>query len=193
LRIGQPLFQCHRGGATFDISRSAATQDQVAAEQRRQRRAHRIESLHQVQARRSRFRRADHGDVRIGCDLQQRDARRDDEKGGEHHAVRRQPGGGDHQQGAGRHDQQPDHHRTLVADAFDQLRRRDGRDEIRDEPYRFNQRRLRVVEIEHRAQMRQQGVVDDGDEPPHEKQAGQQGQRRSLRVRDAGSSICSHG
>ena len=31
-----------------------------------------------------------------------------------------------------------------------------------------------VVEIEHAAQVRQQRVVDDGDEAPHEEQAGEQ-------------------
>jgi hypothetical protein len=47
-------------------------------------------------------------------------------------------------------------------------------------PNAFDERRLKVTELEHAAQMGQQRAVDDGDEAPHEEQAGEQRQRRSV-------------
>jgi hypothetical protein len=55
--------------------------------------------------------------------LQQRDAAGDHEQRHQRHAVGRQARGRNHQQGADRHHAQAEHHRFLVADAFDQARR----------------------------------------------------------------------
>ncbi len=159
---------------------AAAAKDQVAGEQRRQHGAQRIERLHQVQPRRSRFRRADHGDIGVRRDLQQRDAAGDDEQHDQGDAVGRQARRDRHAERARRHDEQADDDRLLIAHPLDQLRRGDRREEIGDEPDRFDQRGLRVVQFEHRSQVRQQHAVDDSDEPPHEEEAGQQRQRGAV-------------
>ncbi|EEF22934.1 conserved hypothetical protein, partial [Ricinus communis] len=175
LAICQP-FRLRQHMAGLGGAGRRAAQDQIGAEQRRQRRAQRVERLHQVQPRGRGLRRAEHRHVGIGRYLQQRDAAGDDEQRAQRHAIRRQPRRRDHQQGAGGHHAQPDDHRFLVADTLDQARRRNRREEVGDEPHRLDQRRLRVVQVEHAAQVRQQGVVDDGDEAPREEQAGQQRQ-----------------
>ena len=173
LRVGQPF-----GLGQDDIALRRATlrpaQDQIGAKERGEHRARRVHRLHQIEARGSGFRLANDRDIGVGRDLQQGDAAGDDEQHDQRHAI-----GGDgrrqrHARCARRHDQQPDDHRLLIADAFDQFGRRDGGEEIGDEPDRFDQRRLGVAQVEHAAQMRQQRVVDDRDEAPHEKQAGQQ-------------------
>ena len=181
LRVGNSLGLRQHGGRTGGGSaRGRTPEDQIAAEQWRERRTGRVERLHQVQPRRRGLGRPDDRDIRVGCDLQQRDPAGDHEQRHQCHAVGGQPGGGHHHQCAHRHQAKPDHHRTLIPDPLDQLGRRDGGEEIGDEPDALDQRRLRVAEVEHAAQVRQQRVVDDRDEAPHEEQAGQQRQRGSV-------------
>jgi hypothetical protein len=179
LGIGQPLRRGqHHVGAGGAALRPA--QDQVGAEHRRQHRSRRIHRLHQIEARGGGFGLADHGHIRVGRHLQQGDAAGDHEQHGQRHPVGRDRGGQHHAERARRHDQQADHQRLLVARLLDQLGRGDRGHEIGDEPHRFDQCCLRIVEIEHAAQMRQQRVVDHRDEAPHEEQAGQQRQRRAV-------------
>jgi hypothetical protein len=128
----------------------------------------------------ARSRRADHGDIGVRRDLEQGDAARDDEQHHQRHFIGRHARRGYHAQSARRHDQQADDERLLVADPLDQFGRRDRGDEIGDEPDALDQGRLRVGQIEHAAQVRQQRVVDDRDEAPHEEQAGEQAQRRAV-------------
>ena len=173
LRVGQPFgLRQHRAG--FGRATLRPAQDQIGPEQRREHRARRVHRLHQIKARGGGFGLADDRDIGIGRDLQQRDAAGNHEQHQQRDAIggyrRRQR----HAQRARRHDEQPHHQRFLIADPLDQLGRRDRRDEIGDEPHRFDQRRLGVAQVEHAAQMRQQRVVDDGDEAPHEEEAGEQ-------------------
>jgi hypothetical protein len=88
--------------------------------------------------------------------------------------------GQDHAERAQRHDAEAHHHGTLVADALDQLRRRNRGHEIRDEPDRLDQRGLRVIEVEYAPEMGQQRVVDDRDKAPHEEEACEQREGRAV-------------
>src|SRR5690606_18310909 len=87
---------------------------------------------------------------------------------------------GHHHQRTRRHDRETDDDRVLVTRAFDQEGRGHPHHRIGDEPHALDQRGLGIVELEHAPQVRQQRVVDDGDEAPHEEQAGEQGQRRPI-------------
>src|SRR5690606_38132118 len=87
---------------------------------------------------------------------------------------------GHHHQRTRRHDRETDDDRVLVTRAFDQEGRGHPHHRIGDEPHALDQRGLRIVQLEHAPQVRQQRVVDDGDEAPHEEQAGKQGQRRAV-------------
>ncbi len=185
LRVGQ-AFGLAQHGVALGGAGGRAAEDQVAAEQRRQGGADRVERLHQVEPRRGGVRVTDDRDVGIGRDLQQGDAAGDHEQRAEGDAVGDQARGRDHAQRAERHDAQADHQRALVADAFDQLGRRQRGEEVGDEPHRLDQRGLGVAQLEHAAQVRQQRVVDDGDEAPHEEQRGQQRQRGAVGRRVAG-------
>src|SRR5450631_183689 len=81
---------------------------------------------------------------------------------------------------AGRDHRKPGDDRFLVANPFNQPSRRHRRYEIRDEPGRFDQRRLRVVEFENAPQVRQKRVVDNGDEAPYEKERREDGQSPTI-------------
>jgi len=108
---------------------------------------------------------------------------RDDEQHDERHAIGGQASRQRHPDRARRHDQQPDDERFLIADPLDQLCRGDRREEIGDEPHALDQGGLGIVEVEDAPEVREQRVVDDGDEAPHEKQRREQRQRGAERLR----------
>ena len=174
--IGKAL---RRGQHRALLGRAAnrAAQNEIGAKQGRQHGSRRIHRLHQIKPRGGGLRRADNGDIGIGRHLQQGNAAGDDKQHGQRHLVGWQAGRQNHAQRTHGHNQQADDQRFLIANPLDQLGRGDGGEEIGDEPYAFDQRGLGVIELEHAAQMRQQRVVDNRDEAPHEEQAGQQRQR----------------
>ena len=155
-------------------------QDQQAAEQRRQRVAHRVEGLDEVQAGRGALRRPDHRHVGVGRDLQQRHARGQHELGAQEHRKRRDRRRGHEQQRPHRHRRQADDQRGLVADRLDQLGRRQRHDEVGAEEGELDQRRLLVVEREHGLEVRRQHVVEHRTEPPHEEDGGQHRERPGI-------------
>jgi hypothetical protein len=81
----------------------------------------------------------------------------------------------DKQQRPYSHRNKPDHHRFFVADPVDQFSRGQRKYEIRGKERKLDQHHFRVVQIENGLQMRDQNVVQRGEESPHEEQRGDRG------------------
>ncbi|MCY1301919.1 hypothetical protein D9M70_515560 [compost metagenome] len=155
-----------RVGGGDDSSR----QDQRRTEHRGQRRAERVEGLGQGQAARGRIRRTKHGHVRVGRNLQQRDAACQHEESTEEQRIDAKACRRDEQRAADGGDDEAEHDPPFVADALDERAGGQRDDEIGAEEAELDQHRLRVVEREDVLQMRDQNVVQARDEAPHEEQ-----------------------
>gem|GEM_PF-7120919 len=156
-----------------------ARQDQQAADGGGHRGAEGIEGLGQGQARGRGARVAQRRHVGVGRHLQDGDAAGQDEEGQQEQAVatvrgwieHRAAGGGDHQAG---------HGAVLVADLLDQHAGRERDDEVGAEEAELHQHRLHIGERVHRFQVRNEHVVQGGQQTPHEEQDGDDDERAGV-------------
>ena len=158
-------------------------QDQHRAQQGAQCRAQRVEGLRQVQPARGRLRPAQQRHIGIGRHLQQRDARGQHEQRAQEQRIGVQALGRTEHQAAHRGDAQPGDDAALVAQALQQPARRHRDQEIGREEAELDQHRLHIAQREHRLQVRDEDVVQRGDQTPHEEQRGQDRQRSGVRLR----------
>ena len=154
-----------------------------AAEFGRQRGAERVEGLGEIQPARRGALRSKQTHVRVGRDLQQRDAACEYEKAGEEHAVGRHCGGRIEQERAKAGNDKADDDAVLVADRGDDASRRQRHDEIGAEEGELHQHDLRVVKRKQRLQVRDENVVEDGEKAPHEEDGSGHSHRDAVRRR----------
>src|SRR6185312_8834688 len=100
------------------------------------------------------------------------------EQRGEEGRVEMQRRGRPEAQRANAGDRQPGHDALLVAQCRDHAPGRHAHQEIRTEKGELHQDRLGVVELEDRLQVRDQDVVEAGEEAPHEEDRGEHAQRQ---------------
>src|SRR5208282_3338038 len=151
--------------------------NEIPADQRTYGRPDGIERLRQIQSAGRGSLRPEYRHVRIGGDLQHRESEPHNEQSDEKQRVR-QGGRGRPEQGAtGGRNQKSDDDAVLVTDAGDRTARRCGNqkiekcaDEVGAKKGELHEHRLEVVERERLLESRDQDVVEDGHEAPHEEQ-----------------------
>ena len=174
--VEQALRRLQRG--EFVRALDHVGENQQAAEERRQRGAQRVQRLGQGQPAGAGLLRAEQGHVRIGGHLQHGDAGGQHEQRAEEGGVKVQRRGRPETQRADAGDRQPGHDALLVAQCRDHAPGRHAHQEVRAEKGELHQDRLRVVELEDRLQVRDQDVVEAGQEAPHEEDRGEHAQRQ---------------
>ena len=155
-------------------------QDKQSAKKRRQESAQGIEGLSQIKSAGSRGGRPQHGDVRIGGDLQTGNPRGKHNERHQKQRIRGNAGRWHEKKRAQAHGEQTHDHRSLIADPVNDLGRRNGEKKIRSEERKLNQHDLRVIQIENRLQMRDKNIVETGQKAPHKKQCSHCHQRRGV-------------
>ena len=126
------------------------------------------------------FRRPENRDIRVCGDLEQGDAGGEHEQRAEEQRVRTRARGRIEQRATDARDEQAEHDARLVSGALDQHARGHGHHEVGAEKAELDQHRLNVTQLERRPQVRDQDVVERGDQPPHEEQRRQHDQRTGV-------------
>ena len=155
-------------------------QDQQPAEPRRQEGAERVQRLRQGQPAGAGLLRSEQGDIGIGRHLQHGDAGGQHEQCAEEGRIQMQAGGGPEAQRADAGNGQPGHDAFLVAQRGDQPPGRHRHQEVRAEEGELHQHHLRIAELEAGLQVRDQDVVEAGQEAPHEEDRGQHAHRQRM-------------
>ena len=85
--------------------------------------------------------------------------------------------------------QQAHHHRPLITNPVDDLRRRYGENKICSKKGKLNEHNFFVIEVENRLQVRDKNVVETRQKAPHEKQRSHYRQRNSVGSRPFGADV----
>ena len=151
--------------------------NQVAAEDRAERRAKGIERLRKVEPARSRAFLAQNRHIRIRGNLEHRKPESKDEQREKKKAVRNHQGRGIKKRAAQRGHKQSEDDTVLVANAVDRVAGsgRDGvindrADEVSAEKGQLHQHRLKVTESEGFLESRNERIIQHRHESPHEEQ-----------------------
>src|SRR5579864_9010879 len=159
---------CQRADVFNGFGRCA--QNEQAAEKWCQEGAQRIERLRQVEATRSRLGLTQHCDIGIRRYLKERNACCKNDERTQEQWIGGHAGSRYKEKGTHTHSEKPQHHRPLVANPVNDLRRRNGEDEIRPKKCELNQHHLLVIQVEDRFQVRHKNVVETGKKAPHEEE-----------------------
>ena len=145
-------------------------QNVCARNQRRNGAAERVQRLRQRQPHRCAMLRPQDRHIRIGSCLQCRDAGTNNEYRRQKQRETHQLGGRNKQKAPYHLNEQRNDHRPLVADGFNQFRRRRREHKISEKERRLRQHRPRIRQIENRPQVRNKRHVQIGNETEDQKQ-----------------------
>jgi len=146
-RIGRHLpYRVH--------TRRGRAKNQVTPEVRRNRRAHRIEGLGEIQAAGGGLRRTEDGYIRIGSDLQGCNPCCQDHECAQEQRIGRHHGGRNKQKRTDSHHKDADDHGPLVACPIDQLGCGQREYEISQKERELDQARLGILQIDFRRGIR---------------------------------------
>src|SRR6185437_9935985 len=155
-------------------------EDQQSAEPWRQEGAERIQRLRQGQPAGAGLLRPEQGHVRVGGHLQHGDAGGQHEQRAQEGGIQMQRRGGPETQCTYAGNRQAGHDAFLVTERRHQPAGRHAHQEVGAEKGELHQHHFGVVELEARLQMRNQDVVEAGQEAPHEEDRGEHAQRQRV-------------
>ncbi len=160
------------GGEGLDRFRGCfdGSEDEGSAEEGGDEGAEGVEGLREIEAAGGGCLRAKVGDVWVRGNLKAGDAGGEDDQSCEEQAVGCGGGGWEEEQGSGSHDDEADDHGLFVAAPLDQLARGQSEDEIGREEGELDEEGLAVVQAEDSLKVRDEDVVETGEEAPHEKE-----------------------
>jgi len=150
-------------------------QNQHGPQQRRYRGTQRVESLGQVEAAGRGMRRPQPGNVGVGRNLQDGDAGCQHEQGRQKSRIGQHGRSRVKQQAADAGNAQPGHDAALVTQRMHQATGRQRDDKVGGKETELDQGGLHVTQRKHAFQVRNQDVVQRGNQAPHEKQGSQYG------------------
>ena len=139
--------------------------------------AERVEGLREIQAAGGGLGRSKDDHIGIGGNLQQRHASRDNSQRHQKQRKGWNHGRWKKTERADRHDQQACHHGPLVADPINHFAGGKREDEIAGEEEGLHQHDFGIVQREEMLQVRDQNVVEAGDESPQEEERNHHGKR----------------
>jgi hypothetical protein len=158
-------------------------EDQRTGHQRSKAAAERVQRLRQRKANRRAVLRPKNGNIRIRRSLERGNPRSHHEYRSQKQRKTDQLGRRHKQQAAHNLNEQRNHHRVLITDDFDQLRRGRRENKVGQKKRRLGQHRQTIRQIEDRPQMRHERHVQVGDKPKDKEQCGDGNKRNQVAMR----------
>ena len=186
--VGLALDVRHGEKARGADDGNGVAQDEDGSEEGRDEGADGVEGLGEVEAAGGCLGRPDDGDVGIDGDLHDGHAGGEDDERAEEDGEEREVGGGDEAGGADGHDDEADDHGLLVAVLIDEGSAGVAEDEVGGEEGELHGEDFGVVEREDALEVRDDDVVEAGEEADHEEERGgdAHGARVGLHLRVGG-------